>query len=119
MINGKTFKQWSEEVGFKNWKIEDMVNWCATNNQLDWLEATLALTIEHKTYPKVPFVNKNGKTVQKDDTTKEPVVSIDPISFPEVRGKFKEKFFATEKKEKKTFREKAMDLIAAARSKQI
>lgn len=101
MFNGKSFKEWSKEVKFQEWKVEDMIKWCQEHGQVAWLKETAAKKVERKTYPKVPYTNKNGKASYKEDKTQEPTVTEERITLSGMKSEFKSKFFPTEAKAKK------------------
>ena len=95
---------------YKDWTLEDIIEWCKANNQVEWLKTTAAKKVEKKVYPKVESVSKNGKKSWKADKTAEPTTELAPISFVELKGEFIATFIDTTPKEKKA---SMYDIIAA------
>ena len=90
-----------EEKNYKDWQLEDIIAWCKENNQVAWLKATAAKKVEHKIYPKVPSVSKNGKNSWKQDKTQPYTIELKPISFVELKKEFIATFIDPTPKEKK------------------
>ena len=109
MFNGKSFKEWSKEVNFQKWKVEDLIKWCQEHGQVAWLKETAAKKVKRTTYPQIPST-KDGKAVLKDDKTQEPTVTEEPITLSGMKSEFKKKFFPAEVKAKK---QNWHDLIAS------
>jgi len=109
----------AEKKTLTKWKLEDIVAWCAANNQLDWLEAENARIVEHKIYPKMPAVSPTGKKTWRQDTSKEPEIVKEPQTFNEIRYNFYTTFIEPkpkkEKEPKLTLQEKIAAAIKAAK----
>lgn len=80
-------------MDLKKCKIGDIINYCQEQGQIEWLKAESAKMVEHKVYPKVPSVSKNGKKSWKEDKTQAPTIKVEPISFLELKANFVAKFF--------------------------
>ena len=59
-------------MNLQKWKIGDITKWCVDNGEVAWLKEEAAKKVEHKVYPKVESVSKNGKKSWKSDKTQEP-----------------------------------------------
>jgi hypothetical protein len=79
-------------LNYQNMKIEDIIKWCKDNNEVAWLKAKAAETIECKVYPRKKVVNSNGKTVSVADKTQTPTIKTYPITFIQLKKDFVEKF---------------------------
>lgn len=101
------------------WSIDDIIEWCAANNQLDWLEAESNKKVTHKVYPQVESVSKAGKKSWKLDKSAEPVLKEEPITFIELRHSFYTKFIDSTPPKTKvlTMQEKIAAAIAAKNNK--
>jgi hypothetical protein len=91
----------TKEMGFKDWQLEDIVQWCKDHGEVAWLKAEAAKTVERKVYPKVESVSKSGKKSWKLDKTQPYTIEYVPISFVELKSNFLAKFFDRKPKEKK------------------
>jgi hypothetical protein len=91
----------TKEMGFKDWELEDIINWCKEHNEIEWLKAEAAKKVERKVYPKVPSISKSGKKSWKQDKTQPYAIEYVPISFVELKSNFLSKFIDTTPKEKK------------------
>lgn len=89
------------ELNYKDWELDDIINWCQENNQVEWLKATAATTIERKVYPKVESVSKKGKKSWKQDKTQPYTLENAPITFVELKSEFIKTFIETTPKVKK------------------
>ena len=99
------------DINPKNWKIDDIIEWCKENNQVEWLKQESQKKVERKVYPKVESVSKGGKKSWKQDKTKPYTVELAPISFMELKANFLAKFLdITPKAKKPTMYEKIASL---------
>lgn len=71
-------------MNFKTMNLDDIINWCQANNQIEWLKAEAARMMPCKVYPK----GENGK---KDKSAK-PSVEMRPITFIQIKTDFVNKF---------------------------
>lgn len=100
----------AEIKNYKDWQLEDIIEWCKANGQIAWLKAEAAKKVERKVYPRIASVSKNGKRSWKQDKTQAPVTEYRPISFVELKSNFISTFIdKTPKVEKKSM----YDIIAA------
>lgn len=97
---------------FKDWDINDIIDYCKANKQIDWLKETAAKQVPTKVYPRkrvvklnadgTPVVNKKGKPVMVSvaDKDAKPAIEVRPITFVQIKSEFAEKFgFKAAKKE--------------------
>lgn len=82
-----------EERDYKDWNIDDIIEWCQENDEVAWLKKTAAKETEYKVYPR-------GEN-KKADKTQKPRIETRPISFVQLKFEFLEKFMGYKKKEKK------------------
>lgn len=78
--------------------IDYIIDYCKEHDEVKWLKATAAETIECKVYPRI---KKDGKSVA--DKSQEPKIETRPVSFIQIRNAFTEKFmpeFAPKRKPK-------------------
>lgn len=90
-----------DELKYKDWTLEAIIEWCKAHGEVEWLKATAAKKVERKIFPKVESVSKNGKKSWKQDKSAEPTIEMLPISFVELKGEFISKFIEKTPKEKK------------------
>lgn len=86
---------------YKDWTLEDIINWCKENNQVAWLKATAEKKIAVTSYAKVESTSKSGKKSWKLDKSKPIGTTTRPISFVELKSEFISTFIETEPKSKK------------------
>lgn len=99
------------EKAYTKWKIEEIIEWCVANGEVEWLKTTSQKIVNRPIYPKVPNVSKTGKNTMVYDKTQEPIgYEESKISFVELKSEFIATFFESQKKEKKP---SMYDLIAA------
>ena len=100
-------------MDYQTMKIEEIINWCKDNNQVEWLKKTAKQLVPYKVYPTKVIVDSNGKSKKVADKSAKPKTEMRPISFIQLKKEFVEKFMpeiAPSKKDKKaTF----YDIIAA------
>lgn len=77
---------------FKTMTINDIIEWCQANNQVEWLKATAAKTEPCEVYPRVKKVNENGKVVSTVDKTQKPTIENRSISFISIKTAFCKEF---------------------------
>lgn len=90
-----------ENLSYKEWTLEAIIDYCKAHGQVEWLKATAQKKVERKVYPKVESTSKNGKKSWKQDKSAEPTIEYVPISFVELKGEFISKFIETTPKKKK------------------
>ena len=91
-------------MDFKTMKIEDIINWCKENNQVEWLKAEVEKKVPYKVFPRKTVVGEDGKKKSVVDKTQEPTIEQRPISFIQIKTDFTRKFMpeiAPKQKEKK------------------
>lgn len=74
-------------MNFKTMRLDDIIDWCKANNQVEWLKTTANKTSTMKVYPRVRV---DGKIIT--DRTAEPTLKEVPITFIELKMAFVEKF---------------------------
>lgn len=90
----------------KDIDIEFIINWCKTNNQVEWLKTENSKTQQVKRYPRKTVVDESGKKVSVVDKTQEPTITEERISFLTLRNAFIDAFMPEirpAKKNKKSF----------------
>lgn len=96
-------------LDYKNMSIDDIIEWCQANGEVDWLKRKAAEKKPCKVYPRKIV---DGKSVA--DKTAEPKIEKRPISFIQLKIDFVDKFMpeiAPEKKAKApTFYDKIKNL---------
>ena len=100
-------------MNFKTMGIEDVIEWCKANNQIEWLKKTAAKKTECKVYPRKKVVNADGKLVSVADKSKEPKIESRPISFVEIKYEFAKKFMPEILPKAKEMKASMYDIIAA------
>lgn len=93
----------------KEMTIDDIINYCQENGQIEWLKAEAAKKTERKVYPRVK--GEDGK--RHVDKTQEPKIVYQPISFVELKAAFMDKFAPNErvgKNKKPSFHDKIANL---------
>ena len=94
----------TEIKDFQSITIEDIIEWCKENNQVEWLKAEASKEVEQKTYPK----GEDGKVDKKQAPIGTKIVPIPYTTlktnfvaefFPDLKGKGKKKDFRTKIKE--------------------
>ena len=96
-------------MDYKKMDINDIINWCKENGEVEWLKATAAKKVEYKVYPKVK--DANGKMVS--DKTAKPKIEKRPISFIQIKIAFCEKFMPEIMPKKKEKKQTMYDLISS------
>lgn len=88
-------------------KIEDIIEYCKENNQIEWLKKTAHEKETRKKTKKVTTTNENGEAVEK-----EVVEEVETeISFITLRSRFVEAFMPEIKKGSKSKKATFRDLI--------
>lgn len=85
-------------MDYKNMTIDDIIEWCQENGQVEWLKRKAAEKKPCKVYPRKVV---DGKSVA--DKSQEPKIEKRPISFIQLKIDFVDKFMpeiAPEKKAK-------------------
>ena len=86
---------------FQHLTLDDIIEWCQDNKQVEWLKQEAQKKFERKIYPKVETISKNGKKSWKLDKTKPYIVESTPITFMELKANFLKEFFDIAPKTKK------------------
>lgn len=96
-------------LDYKNMTIDDIIGWCVSHNETEWLKRKANEKKACKVYPRKKV---DGKSVA--DKTAEPKIEKRPISFIQLKIDFVDKFMpeiAPEKKSKEpTFYDKIKNL---------
>ena len=91
-------------MDFRKMKIEDIINWCQANGQVEWLKAKAEEQVPTKIYPRVkvvktdsegnPVLNAKGKVTYtyRIDKSQEAKVEMRPITFIQIKQAFCAKF---------------------------
>jgi beta-lactamase class D len=89
------------KLNFKTMNIDDIINWCKQNNEVDWLKREAAKTINVERYTRrVKKVDENGNVVLSKnkkpiwiaDKTSPKVTVKQPITFVQIKYAFCEAF---------------------------
>jgi hypothetical protein len=88
--------------------IEDIIEWCKENNQVEWLKAKAA---EKRPFKKYPRVKVDGKW--KADKEQEPTIEERSISFIQIKMDFVNEFMPEIAPKKKEDKVSMYDLIKA------
>ena len=108
-------------MDFMKMTIDDIIKWCQENNQVAWLKEEAAQVVKVKVYPR----HKIEKTyTKKDGTTYTRLVSVadksqpytleeHPITFPQIKSDFANKFMPDLIKNKEPKTPSIQELIAA------
>jgi hypothetical protein len=94
------------KMNYQSMNINDIINWCKENNQVDWLKATMETKVPYKQYPrkKVIKLDENGNVVVNAkgkvqfttvaDKSKAPKTVMRKPNFMHIKNAFVEKFMA-------------------------
>lgn len=96
-------------MDYKSMNINDIIDWCKANNQVEWLKAEAAKKVEYKVYPRVK--GEDGKL--KVDKSQPYKVEMRPISFIQIKKNFVDKFMPEIAPTKKDKKPNMFDLIAS------
>ena len=94
-------------MDYENMTIQDIIDWCKDNNQVNWLKNIAKKKVDCKVYPRVMI---DGKS--KADKTKQPHIEKRPITFIQIKKAFCEKFMPEIIPERKSKKPTMYDLIA-------
>lgn len=61
---------------FQHLTLDDIIEWCQDNKQVEWLKEEAQKKFERKIYPKVETISKNGKKSWKLDKTKPYIITV-------------------------------------------
>ena len=75
-------------MNYETMTINDIIAWCKSNNQVDWLKAKAAEKKSCKIYPKKKIVDENGKKKTVADKSATPKIEKRPISFIQLKRDF-------------------------------
>lgn len=75
-------------MDYKKMNLEDIIEWCKKNNQVDWLKKKSSKYVEVLVYPRVK--NEEGKFVV--DKTQKPKAKKRRISFIQLKNEFVNEF---------------------------
>ncbi len=98
-----------KQMNYLTMSIEDIIEWCQENNQVEWLKKTAAKEVWYEVYPRVK--NADGKSVA--DKTQKPTRKKRKISFVQIKSLFVEKFMPEIKPTKKEKKLNMFDKINA------
>ena len=101
------------KLNYQSMKIEDIIEWCVANKQVEWLKATAAQKTECKVYPRKTITNEEGKKVSVADKSQPYTIKERPISFINIKLAFCEKFMPELLPEKQEKKASMYDIIAA------
>lgn len=96
-------------MNYKSMNIDDIINWCVENNQVEWLKAEAAKKEKTLRYTgRIETINAEGKKVYKADKNSPQEEKESPISFITLKKNFATKFMpeilpVAEKKEPTMF----------------
>lgn len=104
-------------MDYKTASLDEIIEWCKANNQVEWLKAKAQEKTECKIYPKITITEvdkETGETIEKKkvDKTATPTIEMRPITFMQIKLAFFEKFMpefiptAKEKPKKATMYDK-------------
>lgn len=99
-------------LNYQTMKIEDIIQWCKDNNQVNWLKAKAQEKKQYKVYPRKK-VEVNGKIKSVVDKSQAPTVETRPISFVQLKIDFVNEFMPEIAPEKKDKKPNMFDMIAA------
>lgn len=74
-------------MDYKKMKLQDVIEWCKANNQIEWLKEVVNRDVEVEVYPEIEVDGK--KVINKSAT---PTIEMRPISFIQVKTEFAKKF---------------------------
>lgn len=100
------------KLNFKDMTINDIIEWCQENNQVEWLKKEAAKKVKCEVYPRIKAVNEKGKTVSVADKSQKPTTEMRPISFIQIKTDFVDKFMPELAPKKKAKEPNMYDLIA-------
>lgn len=116
----------AKKLTYKDMKIEDIMEWCIANNQIEWLKAIKDKKVPYKVYPrlKVPRTDENGNNVVNEkgkilyksvvDKTKAPRTQMKKPNFMHIKNEFVKAFMPElmpVKKEKEPNMYEKIDLL--------
>jgi hypothetical protein len=96
-------------MNFKTMQIEDIIAWCAANNQTAWLKEEAARMVACKVYPRVK--GEDGKV--RADKSQEPKIEMRKITFIQIKTDFVNKFMPEIAPKAKAKKASMYDIIAA------
>lgn len=119
-----------ETLNYKSMKIDDIINWCVDNNEVEWLQNATATKMPCKVYPRKkvpaldpvtgePVLTKKGrvKMVSVADHEQTPTIEYRPIGFIQLKDKFVDKFMPEIKPVAKAKEPNMYDTIKALKVK--
>ena len=96
-----------KKYNYKHLSIDDIIEYCQENNEVEWLKEIAKSEVDTKVYPKkkVTRVNEDGEEYKTRiaDKSKPYTIEKKPITFIQIKMAFCEKFMPDilpEKKEK-------------------
>lgn len=96
-------------LNYKTMTIQDIIDWCKANNQVDWLKATASKMVDYKVYPRTKSAEGN---VWKVDKTAEPTIEKRPITYIQIKNEFVQKFMPDIAPQSKPKKPSMYELIA-------
>lgn len=101
------------KLDFKSMNLQDIINWCKENNQVEWLKAKAQETVVVERYTgRVATTNAKGKTVFVADKNSQKVKERKPITFIQIKTDFVNKFMPEIAPKKKAKEKNMYDIIA-------
>ena len=80
-------------MDYKKMNIDDIINWCVANNQVEWLKAEAAKKEKTLRYTgRIEVIREDGKKVYRADKNSPQVEKEAPISFITLKKNFATKF---------------------------
>jgi hypothetical protein len=77
----------TKELTYADMSIDDIIEWCKENGEVEWLKEIASQKVEYKIYPRVKVDDK-----WTTDKTATPKVEKRPISFIQLKIEFVKKF---------------------------
>lgn len=81
------------DIKYEKLTINDVIDWCVENNQVEWLKATAEKEVEIKEYPKKEVTLADGKVVMRADRKATPTKKMVKMPFTMLKHEFCKKFF--------------------------
>lgn len=101
-----------KNLSFKDMTIQDIIDWCQENGQVEWLKKEATKKVKCEIYPRKKAMNDKGKMVSVADKSQKPKTELRPISFIQIKTDFVEEFMPELAPKKKAKAPTMYDLIA-------
>ena len=102
----------AKNLNFKDMTIQDIIEWCQANGQVDWLKKKATEKTKCDIYPRKTIINEKGKKVSVADKSQKPKTELRPITFIQIKTDFVEEFMPELAPKKKAKQPTMYDLIA-------